>query len=64
MIEDLLDFVKDFLKVVCVILAIILFILALPKMIEQAKSDYQEQPYSGATPDCPRHIDEDWTSSY
>ena len=59
MIYDLIDFIKGFLKVVGVILMIILFVLALPKMIEQAQSDYREQPYSGATPDYPRHIDEE-----
>jgi hypothetical protein len=64
MIYDLIDFIKGFLKVVGVILMIILLVLALPKMIEQAQSDNYEQPYSGATPDCPRHIDEDCTSSY
>lgn len=65
MIHDLLSFINGFIKVVGVILMIILFLLALPKMIEQAKSDYQEQPYSGATPDCPRHIDEEpWIPSH
>lgn len=61
MIYDLLDFIKAFVKVCMVIVMIIMLLLALPKMVEQAQSDTQEQPYSGATPDCPRHEEE---SSY
>lgn len=59
MVYDLLDLIKGFMKVVGVIIMITLLLLALPNIIKQATSDYQEQPYSGATPDCPRHIDED-----
>lgn len=59
MLYSFLDFIKAFFMVCLIIATIIVFLLALPKMVEQATSDNQEQPYSGATPDCPLHIDDE-----
>lgn len=59
MLYVLLDFVKAIFYVLLIIVAIAIFLLALPTMIEQATTDRQLQPYSGATPDCPLHIDDE-----
>lgn len=55
----ILDALITSVKAVFIILLIAVTLLALPKIIEQATSDNQVQPYSGATPDCPEHIDDD-----
>lgn len=59
MIDALIDFVKAVFMVLLIIAAIAMLLLALPTMVEQATTDHQDQPYSGATPDCPLHIDEE-----
>ena len=61
MLYYLLEFCKVVIKVILFIATVVLLLLALPRIIEQATSDDQDQPYSGATPDCPLHIDyEEW----
>lgn len=58
---SLFDFLKAFFMVCLIIVTIVVFLLALPNIIEQATSDRQVQPYSGACPDYPYHIDyEEW----
>lgn len=62
MLYSFLDFIKGVVMILLVIITVAVFLLALPKMVDQATSDSQEQPYSGATPDCPLHIDDEpWT---
>lgn len=61
MLYYLLEFCKVIIKIILFIITVVMLLLALPRIIEQATSDNQEQPYSGATPDCPYHIDyEEW----
>lgn len=55
MIHALINFVKDAITVMLIIVTAIVFLLALPAIIEQATSDDQEQPYSGACPDYSYH---------
>lgn len=59
MIRDLLNFIKVVFTVILIIITVIAFLIALPTIIEQAKSDRCDQPYSGATPDCPLHLDDE-----
>lgn len=57
MLYDLIEFCKSVLMVLLIIAAILILLLALPNIVEQATTDQQIQPYSGATPDYPIHFD-------
>lgn len=59
MLYDLIYFCKVAIKVILFIATVVMLILALPNMVAQATSDNQEQPYSGACPDCPYHVDDE-----
>ena len=59
MLDILIDFIKAVLFVLLIIVSVAVFLLALPKMVEQATTDTQIQPYSGACPDYPIHFDDE-----
>jgi hypothetical protein len=59
MLYYLFEFCKVVIKIILFIATVVMLLLALPRIIEQATSDNQDQPYSGATPDCPLHIDDE-----